>query len=91
MLILSYNVRGLGGSPKLAALCRILELNKAKVVALQETMSEGRKAKEALKTCLRDWQMETLDVEGHSGGMVTTWSPDIIFHNNSTFKDEIGT
>ena len=91
MLILSYNVKGLGGAPELATLRRLLDLKKPKVVALQETMSEGGVSREALKTCLRDWQMETLDAKGHSGGMVTTWSPDIIFHNNSTFKDEIGT
>ena len=55
MLILSYNVRGLGGDPKLAGLRRLIDLKKPKVVALQETMLEGGKARQVLKTCLRDW------------------------------------
>ena len=77
MLILSYNVKGLGGAPKLAALYRILYLKRPKVVALQETMSEGGETKDSLKNYLRDSQMEILDVDGHSGGLVTTWSPEI--------------
>ena len=54
MLILSCNVRGIGGASKLIALRRIIDLEKPKVVALQETMSEGGKAKEALKAFLKD-------------------------------------
>ena len=50
MLILSFNIRGLGGAPKLAALGRILDLKIPKVIALQETMTEGGKAKDALKS-----------------------------------------
>ena len=68
MLILSYNVRGIGGASKLIALCRILDLNKPKVVAFHETMSGGGKSKELLKGVLKDWKMETLNVEGHLGG-----------------------
>ena len=91
MLILSYNVRGLGGAPKLAALSRILDLKRPKVVALQETMTEGGRAKDTLKTHLRDWEMKTLDAEGHSRGLLTTWSPAIVCHNKNKFKDAIGT
>ena len=90
MLILSYNVRGLGGDSKLTTLCRILDLNKPKVVAFQETMSGGGKSKEVLKGVLKDWQRETLAAEGHLGGMITSSSPDIFFHNKATFKDVIG-
>ena len=49
MLILSYNVRGMGGTSKLISLSRIVDLTKPKVVAFQETMLEGGKAKEVLK------------------------------------------
>ena len=61
MQLLSYNVRGLGGAPKLSALRRILDLNKPKLVALHETMMEGGRANDIVKTHLRYWEMETLD------------------------------
>ena len=61
---------GIGGASKLTALHRLVDFKNPKIVALQETMADMEKAKEALKACLRDWQMETLDAEGHSGGLV---------------------
>ena len=67
MLILSYNVRGLGGA-KLEAFYRILDFKRSKVVALLETMMEARKAQDTLKSYMRYWQMESLDADGHSGG-----------------------
>ena len=91
LLLISYNMRGLGGAPKVAALSRILDLRKPKVLALQETMMEGGRAIDTLKTHLRDWEMETLDAEGHSGGLVIAWNPLIVCHNRKKFKDAIGT
>ena len=70
MLILSYNVRGLGGAHKIVSLGRILDLKRPKVVALQETMTEGGRAKDTLKTHLSDWDMETLAAKGHLGGLL---------------------
>ena len=86
MLILSYNMRGIGGASKLTTIHRILHLNKPKVVAFQETMLGGGKSKDVLKGVLKDWKMETLNAEGHLGGMITSWSPDIFFHNKATSK-----
>ena len=75
MLVLYYNVRGIGGASKLIALRRILDLKKPKIVAIQETMTDGQRAKEVLGTFLKDWHMETIDVEGHSRGILIAWSP----------------
>ena len=55
MLILSYNMRGIGGASKLTALRRLLELKTTKIIAIQEIMADGKKAKEALRGFLKDW------------------------------------
>ena len=72
MLILSYNVRGLRGTSKLTALQRLITLRKPKIIALQETMTEGDKAKEALSGFLKDWRMEAINAKGPSGGLLTS-------------------
>ena len=35
--------------------------------------------------------MKTIDGDGHSGGLLTTWSRDMIFHDKSEYKDSLGT
>ena len=54
MLILYFNVKRIGGASKLASLRMTIELTKLKVVAFQETMTEGGKAREVLKGVLKD-------------------------------------
>ena len=34
--------------------------------------------------------MEALDVDGHSRGLMTTWSPKLVCHNIKPYKDAIG-
>ena len=87
MLFLSFNIRGLGGAPKLATLGRILDLKRP---ALQETMTEGGKFKDSLKRYLKHWHMEALDVDGQSGGLMTASTPEIVCHNITPYKDAIG-
>ena len=38
-------------------------------------MLEGSKAEEIIKEIVKDWEMESIDADGHSGGLVTAWSP----------------
>ena len=93
MLILSYNVRELGGPSKVIALQCIITIEKQKLIALQETMMEGEKAKEVMRRLLKEWQMEAINVEGHLGGLITSWSPYIICHskafNEATLETEL--
>ena len=34
--------------------------------------------------------MEALDADGHSRGLMTAWSPEIMCHNITPYKDAIG-
>ena len=45
MLVLSLNARGLGSSPKLKSLRRMIDIKKPVIIFIQETMMEGEKAK----------------------------------------------
>ena len=46
MLLLSYNVKGVGGASKLTTLRRKLELKNPKILAIQEALMAGEKEKE---------------------------------------------
>ena len=54
-------------------------------------MMDGDKAKEVLSGFLKDWRMETIDADGHSGGLLTVWSPEMIFHSKTEYKEALGT
>ena len=68
LLFISFNVRGLGGASKLISLKLIITLIKPSVVALQETMMEGKKAKEVMSRLLKEWWMESINTDAHSRG-----------------------
>ena len=53
MLVLSFNARGLGRSPKIKALRRMIDILKPTIIFIQETMMEGEKAKEVLEPWLK--------------------------------------
>jgi hypothetical protein len=46
MIVISLNVRGVGGAPKFLALKRLFDLVKPDIVMIQETMVDGNKARE---------------------------------------------
>ena len=39
-----------------------------------ETMLKGSKAEDIIKEIVKDQEMESIDADGHSGGLVTAWS-----------------
>ena len=84
-------MRGIGGASKVTALHRIIELKKPKIIAIQETMTYGERAKEIMRAILKDWWMETIDAKGHSGGLLISWNPDITFYAKFKYKDARGT
>ena len=84
-------MRGIGGASKVTTLRRIIELKKPKIIAIQEAMTDGERAKEIMGAILKDWRMETIDAEGHSRGLLIAWSPEITFYAKSDYKDALGT
>jgi hypothetical protein len=75
MIILYFNARGVGGTLKKLSLNRINQSHNHEVILLQETKSEGTKARDIFEKWLKSWYICTIDVEGHSGGLLTGWSP----------------
>jgi len=47
------------------------------VIFLQETMCVGFNIVETLSPWLKNWSFYSLDLEGHFGGLVISWSPNI--------------
>ena len=75
MKILSINIRGLGEVPKKVTLKQLITTMSPTVLLIQETMTEGNKAEEMVKECIKDWGMMSSDAYGHSGGTLTASSP----------------
>ena len=76
MLVLSFNVRGLGNSPKIKSLKRMVNSLKPLIIFIQETMMEGQKGKEMLEPWLKGWSFGFISSEGHSGGLITAWNQE---------------
>ena len=78
MMIISFNTRGLGRPQKKTSLKRLCNNLKPSVIMLQETMFEGSKAESIIKELLKDWEVESVDSVGLSGGLLTAWSPALL-------------
>ena len=78
MLIVSFNTRGLGGPQKKTSLKRLCNNLKPSVIMLQETMLEVSKVDSIINELLKDWEVESLDSDGLSGGLITAWSPAML-------------
>jgi hypothetical protein len=77
VIVLSLNVRGVGGAHKMIALKRLFSKYKPNIILMQKTMCEGKKAIEILSNVLKDWSFYYVDVEGWSCGLVTSWNNGI--------------
>jgi exonuclease III len=75
MIVVTLNVRGVGGSSKYLALKRLLELVKPDVMLIQETMVGVEKARDLFVKLLPHWFFCGVDSTGLSGGMLSTWNP----------------
>ena len=74
MLVLSFNARGLGSSPKIKAIKRMVDSLKPTIIFIQETMMEGGKSKEVLEPWLKGWSFGFINSEGHSTGLIIAWN-----------------
>jgi len=74
MIIVTMNVRGVGGNSKFLALKRFIESEKPDVLLIQETMVCVEKAKEMFVKLLPSWNFCGVDFVGFSGGLLITWN-----------------
>jgi hypothetical protein len=83
MVIISFNAKGVGGSPKKLALKILLQSLKPNILLIQEMMCPGEKSRELISKCLRNWPFYIVDIEGMSGGLILGWSPYFLAQSSS--------
>lgn len=86
MIILSYNIQGLGKREKRRDVCELIQRVKADICCIQESKLEqfnSRIARSIWGTPNCDWEFAAS--EGSSGGIVTLWNP-LIFQKTSAWS-----
>jgi len=78
MIITSFNVRRVGGAPKLQAHKRMFSKLKPNIVLIQETMCCSAKACEVFIKIFPRWDVSALDGEDMFGGLFETWNPLVV-------------
>jgi exonuclease III len=74
MIVITLNVRGVGGSSNYLALKRLLDLVKPDVFLIQETMVRVEKARDIFVKLLPHWYFCVVFSMGLSGGMLSAWN-----------------
>ena len=75
MLLLSLNVRGLGGKTKQCSLRSLFLSIRPGMILLQETMCNTYPALHAFSKLLPNWEFYAISASGLSGGLLTAWNP----------------
>jgi hypothetical protein len=76
MILLSLNIRGVGGPLKLASLRRLLSKTSPNIIFLQETLVAADKARLFMNKIRPDWMICVVSVVGTSGGLLASWDPN---------------
>jgi hypothetical protein len=77
MILLTLNIRGVGGSLKTASFRRLLNKTSPHIIFLQETMVTGLKARSFLNQFHLNWLTTYVDSIGNSGGLAVSWDPSV--------------
>jgi hypothetical protein len=75
MILLTLNLRGVGGAPKLASLRRLLSRTLPDILFFQETLVEERKARAFVTTLRPNWLVCAVSSVGRSRGLCVAWDP----------------
>jgi exonuclease III len=75
MILISLNIRGVGGLLKLASMRRLLDKIRPTVIFLQETLVEAEAARNFLFALRPDWMVCAASSIGNSGGLLAAWDP----------------
>jgi hypothetical protein len=79
MLLLSLNLRGIGGTLKLASVRRVLDKTRHEIVLFQETMVLAGKARDFMFTLRPNWLCCVVNSDGSSGGLLVSWDPNFFY------------
>jgi exonuclease III len=77
MIVLSLNIRGIGGTLKAASFRRLLERSKPDVIFLQETLSADHSSRDFVYRFRPSWFTVAVSSCGNSGGLLVAWDPRI--------------
>jgi len=75
MIVLSLNVRGVGGAPKTLSLKILFDMVKLDLVMIEETMVVVVKAREVFSNFFPTWNFCVVNSKGLSRGLVSAWNP----------------
>jgi len=68
MIMLSLNIRGVGGSLKLASMHRLLSKTTPHVIFLQETLPTDERERDSMYALRLNWMSCEISLVGSSGG-----------------------
>jgi exonuclease III len=77
MILLSLNIRGVGGPLKLASMRRLLDHSKPTVIFLQETLVDASTARDFMHLLRPNWMTCAASSVGNSGGLLASWDPSL--------------
>jgi exonuclease III len=83
MICLSLNLRGTGGTQKLASVRRFLDKTCPDLVFLQETLVHSKKARRFLSSIRPYWYCCAVSSVGNLGGLLVSWNPSVYELNAS--------
>jgi hypothetical protein len=75
MILLTLNIRGVGGPLKLASFRRLVFKTSPNLIFLQETLVSAEKARSFMNKIKPDWCVCAVSVVGTSGGLLVSWDP----------------
>jgi hypothetical protein len=77
MLLLSLNIRGIGGTLKVASVRRLLDHSRPEIVFLQETLVNAQKARDFMHLLRPSWVSSVVNSVGTLGGLLVSWDPNL--------------
>jgi exonuclease III len=75
MILLSCNIRGVGGPLKQASFRRLLDQTHPTIIFLQETMVAASVARDFMQLFRPSWLTCAASSVGTSGGLLVSWDP----------------
>jgi len=75
MIILSLNIKGVGGPLKLASMHKILSKTTPHVIFLQETLTIDVRAMDFMFSLRKYWISCVVNLVGSSEGLLVSWDP----------------
>jgi hypothetical protein len=77
MILLSLNIRGVGGSLKFPSMRRFFPTTKPNIIFFQETLVVEEKARKFMNSLCPTWMNSAVSSVGKSGGLLVAWNPNV--------------